>query len=88
MQPENALAHAVLGRAEMQQNEYAKALPDLQAAARLAPSNPQIHLYLEQVYARLGRTTEAQHEKAEFLRLHARRDAAGLPDLEAASVKP
>jgi Flp pilus assembly protein TadD len=54
----------------MQQGEYAKALPELEMAAKLAPSNPQIHLYLEQVYSRLGRSAEAKQEKAEFVRLH------------------
>lgn len=70
MQPDNALAHAVLGRAQMQAEHYAAALPELLAASRLAPMNPQLHLYLEQVYTRLGKTTEAQTEKAEFIRLH------------------
>jgi predicted Zn-dependent protease len=69
VEPRNALARTVLARAYMQQEESAKAAPELEAAAKLAPQNPQIHLYLEQVYNRLGKTGEAQKEKAEFLRL-------------------
>ncbi len=76
LQPENALGHAVLGRAYMQHDELGKALPELQASARIAPLNPQIHLYLQQVYGRLGNTAEAEKEKAEFLRLKSQQDSS------------
>jgi tetratricopeptide (TPR) repeat protein len=78
-QPGNALAHAVLARAYMQQNELIKAMPELQTAARIAPLNAQIHLYLEQVYSRLGKTPEAEKEKAEFVKLRSRHDSLGVP---------
>jgi len=82
LQPDNPLAHAVLGRAYMQRNEYESAIPQLQSAERLAPTNPQIHLYLQQSFHRLGKTAEAQKELAEFKRLRSGRDTSGLPDLE------
>jgi Flp pilus assembly protein TadD len=53
----------------MLQQQSEKAVPELEAAAKLVPQNPQIHLYLQQVYSRLGRTSEAEKEKAVFLRL-------------------
>lgn len=88
LQPGNALAHAVLGRAEMQREHYPEALPELQRAAALAPLNPEIHLYLEQVYARLGKTTEAQTEKAKFVQLHSAQGKSSLPELASESSEP
>lgn len=82
LQKDNALGHTVLGRAEMQQTNYAEALPELLTASKLAPLNPQIHLYLEQVYSRLGRITEAQGEKAEFMKLQATRDTPSSPGFD------
>ena len=87
LEPDNALAHAVLARAYMQQSQFEKALPELQTAANLAPQNAQIHLYLEQVYSHLGRKSEALQEKTAYLRLHSAHEG-NMPALETTNTKP
>ena len=87
LQPDNALGHAVLARAYMQQDDYNNALPELQAAAKIAPLNPQIHMYLEQVYSRLGNAADAQKEKQEFVRLRSGRDSLGIAEMSPAGSK-
>jgi predicted Zn-dependent protease len=70
----DALAHLVLGRALMDQKSFAQAIPELEAAAKLAPENAETHLYLEQAYRRLGKTEEARREHEEFSRRKAASD--------------
>lgn len=70
-EPENALAHTILARACMDLHEFPAALTELKTAAKLAPENPQIHLYLLQIYRQLGQTEQAEKELAEFKRLRA-----------------
>ncbi len=78
LEPDNALGHAVLARAYMDQREFVQALGELKRAASFAPQNAQIHFYLQQVYRQLGKTAEAEKETAEFKRLRSEKDSLGL----------
>lgn len=71
LEPHDALAHEILGRAYMDTNQMSKAVPELEQAARLAPDNPQAHFYLERGYRRVGRVADAHKQRAEFDRLRA-----------------
>jgi hypothetical protein len=46
---------------------------------KLQPDNAQTHFYLEQAYRRVGRKSDAQREKAEFVRLKSLQDPLALP---------
>lgn len=71
--------HAELGRANMAADNLDAAIPEFEAAARLMPSIPQLHLYLSQAYRRAGKDTEAQKESAEFQKLKSQQDPLGVP---------
>lgn len=45
---------------------------------KLQPDNAQSHFYLEQVYRRLGRKSDAQRERDEFVRLKAQQDPQSI----------
>lgn len=55
-QPTNATAHAALARYLVSRGDFARAVPEYQAAAGLAPDNADIQAGLMQLYARLGWT--------------------------------
>lgn len=77
-QPENAIAHAILGRAFANRSEYAAAIPELEAAIKLDPDNAQLHFSLGQAYRHVGRDSDARKEEAEYQRLKAsKRSDAG-----------
>ena len=59
-----ALAKALMG---LEKNEEAKAA--LESCARMNPKHPQPHLFLSQVYFRLGNAEQATAEKELSLRL-------------------
>lgn len=68
--PENFVAHAVLGQALSEGNlDVPRAIRELETAARLAPQNPQVRYALAIAYSKAGRKDEAARERAEFLRL-------------------
>jgi Flp pilus assembly protein TadD len=72
LEPDNALSHAVLGRAFAHMNRYPLAVPEFETAVRLDPGNAQLHFSLAQAYRHVGREVEAQREQAEFERLKTR----------------
>ncbi len=72
------LCHAELGHAALVLEQPDKAIPELEAAAKLQPENSTLHFYLEQAYRRAGRHEEARKERAEFLRLKAQQDPLGV----------
>ena len=75
------LCDAEMGRALLAKDEAEKAVPFFENSVRLQPDNAQTHFYLEQAYRRAGRKSDAQREKAEFVRLKSQQDPLALPGL-------
>ena len=69
LQPDHAMAHLSLGSVLLAMGEQEAAFPHLLAAARLDPSNPSVHYKLSLVYRKLGHTSDATRESAEFQKL-------------------
>ncbi len=76
--PDNFGANLNLGRFLLQSGDLEGAIPPLQKAATVRPDRPGPHIYLSDVYARLGREEDAKREKAEADRLRAL--LSGSPD--------
>ncbi|MFQ6134032.1 MAG: tetratricopeptide repeat protein, partial [Armatimonadota bacterium] len=60
--PRDPEAHLALGRFYLEDGDYASATRELQAAEALAPDNVEVHRLLERVYAKMGRTEDAQRQ--------------------------
>jgi predicted Zn-dependent protease len=75
------LCEAEMGRALLAKDEPEKAVPLFEDSVKQQPDNAQTHFYLEQAYRRAGRKSEAQREKAEFVRLKSQQDPAAMPGL-------
>jgi tetratricopeptide (TPR) repeat protein len=75
------LCDAEMGRALLNMDQTAKAIPLFEESVKLQPDNPTTHFYLEQAYRRIGRKTDAQKEREEFVRLKAQQDPLALPGL-------
>lgn len=75
------LCDAEMGRALLATDQPEKAVPLFEESVKLQPDNAQTHFYLEQAYRRLGRKSDAQREKAEFVRLKSQQDPLSLPGL-------
>jgi len=56
--PEDARAHGLLGKVFLLQQEFVKAVPELEAAIRLDPNDRTATYQLMTVYRRLGRTKD------------------------------
>lgn len=75
------LCDAELGQALLAKDQPEKAVPLFQQAVKLQPGNAQTHFYLEQAYRRVGRKSDAQRERDEFVRLKALQDPQSLPSV-------
>jgi predicted Zn-dependent protease len=75
------LCDAEIGRALLATDQPEKAVPLFEESVKLQPDNAQTHFYLEQAYRRVGRKSDAQRERAEFVRLKAQQDPLALPGL-------
>lgn len=73
------VCHAEMGHSLLAMGQAEKAVPELEAAVKLQPSNSQLHFYLEKAYRQAGRKAAADREKAEFLRLKTQEDPLSLP---------
>ncbi len=73
------LCDAEMGRALLAEDQPEKAVPLFEESVKLQPDNAQTHFYLEQAYRRVGRKSDAQREKAEFVRLKSQQDPLSLP---------
>jgi tetratricopeptide (TPR) repeat protein len=73
------LCDAEMGRALLAKDQPEKAVPLFEESVKLQPDNAQTHFYLEQAYRRVGRKSDAQREKAEFVRLKSQQDPLALP---------
>ena len=69
LQPDDPEANLGAGRVLLAMNQPQKAQPLLEKAVRLDPSDPVAHYHLGTLDRRIGRTTDAQREFAEFQRL-------------------
>lgn len=58
--PQSPEAHIHIGRALMEQGDFAGALPHLERAVALDATSGQAHLLLAKCYVRVGRAAEAQ----------------------------
>ena len=75
------LCDAEMGRALLAKDQPEKAVPFFEESVKLQPDNAQTHFYLEQAYRRVGRKSDAQREKAEFVRLKSQQDPLSLPGI-------
>jgi tetratricopeptide (TPR) repeat protein len=67
--PGHFATRLALGQVLLELNDLDGALPELEKAAGLAPGSPQTHFMLARAYARVGRSADAERERAEFTRL-------------------
>jgi len=75
------LCHLDLGRADLDANNAAGAIAELEAAARQMPANANVHFFLAEAYREAGRKADADREKAEFEKAKAQQDPLGVPAL-------
>ncbi|HWW73967.1 MAG TPA: tetratricopeptide repeat protein [Pyrinomonadaceae bacterium] len=71
LSPHLALAHYLLGSLLLGAGTTARAVAELETAARLMPDEPRIHYALSQAYERAGRKDDARRALAAFSRLKA-----------------
>jgi Flp pilus assembly protein TadD len=69
LRPNHYGAHLLLGRALALTGEPAAALPPLTKAAALQPGSAEPHTFLADAYVQLGRTADAERERARAQRL-------------------
>jgi Flp pilus assembly protein TadD len=67
--PGSFVAHNALGRALVDSGELEKGIKELELARQQAPGSPQTRIALASAYAKAGRSEDAAHERAEFLKL-------------------
>lgn len=91
--PQNALAHNLLGRILLAMQEPDDAVPEFEAATRLAPNIVDFHLSLANAYRKAGKKESAEKEFAKFKELDAKRKSelqgqAGLGPQTGAAQTP
>jgi predicted Zn-dependent protease len=75
------LCHLNLGRANLDSNNAAAAISELEDALRQMPSSANAHFLLAEAYRQAGRKADADREKAEFEKTKAGQDPLGVPAL-------
>ena len=75
------ICHSDLGRADLDLNQPAAAVTELEAAVRQKPANANLHFFLAQAYRRAGRKADAEKEQGEFEKMKAQQDPMGVPAL-------
>lgn len=78
--PDSYLTHQMLGRTLIHLDDVDSAIPELQHAIELNPSDPSSHFQLARAYRIAGRSVDAARENAEFMRLDKARTQAPAPD--------
>jgi predicted Zn-dependent protease len=80
--PRSYGTYLTLGQFLAKAGDLEGAVPKLQEAAALRPEIPAPHLYLADVYTKLGKQADAERERAEAERLAANpiHPADGAPD--------
>jgi tetratricopeptide (TPR) repeat protein len=74
IQPENSEANFGMAKTLIAMNEQAKALPVLERAVQLDPTNAAAHFRLSTLYREMGRAADAQHEVEEYKRYKQMKD--------------
>ena len=80
--PKDFTARNILGRLLLATGAVAEAIPELEAAVRLAPGSPEGHFALANAYQRAGRKLEAEKHRAIFKKLDAERAAQPIPGVQ------
>ena len=75
------LCHIDLGRAQLDANNVAAAVTELENAVGQMPSNPNAHFLLADAYRRAGRPADAARERADFEKAKVQQDPLGVPAL-------
>lgn len=78
--PKNAQAHHVLGRALLATQHYPDSAQELEAAKQLAPDSAPIRYQLAEAYRKLGRKKEAEKETADFNLLKDKQQVLAPPE--------
>ncbi len=76
LNPRLPLGHYLLGSLLLETGQTARAIGELEAAARLLPNEPKIYFALGRAYARANRQKDAAAARATFLRLTKQAEAA------------
>jgi tetratricopeptide (TPR) repeat protein len=74
LQPDDAEANFGLAKTLIVTDEQAKALPILERAVQLEPTNAAAHFRLSTLYRQLGRTADSQHEVEEYKKYKAMKE--------------
>ena len=69
--PEHFGSNLNLGRFLAESGDLQGAIPSLQKAASIRPAAPGPHIFLADVYTKMGRTADAERERQEAQRLGA-----------------
>jgi tetratricopeptide (TPR) repeat protein len=85
LDPQHFAVHLALGQVWLETDDLPKAIAALEHGAKLAPGSPEAHFLLARAYARVGRTADAERERAAFQRLKGMK--AGQP-IEQAGAPP
>jgi len=75
------LCHLNIGRADLDANNAAAAISELEDAVRQMPSNASAHFFLAEAYRDAGRNADAEKEKTEFEKAKVQQDRLGVPAL-------
>jgi len=75
------LCHLNLGRANLDANNAAVAISELESAVRQMPSSANAHFFLAEAYRQAGRKADAEREKTEFEKTKVQQDRLGVPAL-------
>ncbi len=67
--PGNFVARKALGQALLEAGDTAGAIEHLQHGVQMAPDSPALRFQLAKAYQKAGRSTDAERERAEFVRL-------------------
>jgi tetratricopeptide (TPR) repeat protein len=73
------LCHLNLGRADLDANNSAAAVTELEATVQQMPSSASAHFFLAQAYRAVGRKPDAEKEKSEFEKRKIEEDRLGVP---------
>jgi tetratricopeptide (TPR) repeat protein len=80
LEPKNPSAHHILGQALFAGGHLQEGARELETARQMAPDSASIHFHLMTVYQKLGRTKDAEHEKAIFETLRGKREVLLPPE--------
>jgi arylsulfatase A-like enzyme/Flp pilus assembly protein TadD len=71
VEPDHYGGNLNLGRFLAREEKFDEAIPSLEKAAKLRPDDPAPHIFLADVYERLGRETDAKEEREKAISLGA-----------------